>query len=173
MKYYYKKQFIILWSLLLNRLEKYEKMVRKFYHMAGLREDWLTEMENLSERLQKTPGSQLGAARKAEALRMEIESKEKRFRELENLAHEIEKYHEYKQGAAVQQLNAKIQSRWATLSGPKMRSLLARLAFPQTRADMMEQLDVMNNKIKELEVSFFNTSPHGIKTFFVFIGIVV
>lgn len=135
------------------RLEKYDKLVRKFEHKAGLREDWLTEMEDLSERLQKMPGTQAGSARKAEALRMEIESKEKRFRELDNLATEIGKYKEYQQGVSVQQHNAKIQNRWATLSGPKMRALLARLAFPQTRADMMEQLELMMNKTKELEVS--------------------
>ncbi|VDL15838.1 unnamed protein product [Hymenolepis diminuta] len=138
--------------MLIMVLEKYDKLVRKFEHKAGLREDWLTEMEDLSERLQKMPGTQAGSARKAEALRMEIESKEKRFRELDNLATEIGKYKEYQQGVSVQQHNAKIQSRWATLSGPKMRALLARLAFPQTRADMMEQLELMMNKTKELEI---------------------
>ncbi|VDO08241.1 unnamed protein product [Rodentolepis nana] len=133
------------------RLEKYDKIVRKFEHKASLREDWLTEMEDLSESLQKAPGTQIGSARKAEALRMEIESKEKRFKELDNLATEIGRYREYRQGTGVLQLNGKIQNRWSNLSGPKMRALLARLAFPQTRADLLQQLEVMTKKIKELE----------------------
>ncbi|KAM7541962.1 hypothetical protein Aperf_G00000017227 [Anoplocephala perfoliata] len=134
------------------KLEKYDRLVRKFEHKAALREDWLAEMEDLSERLQKEPGTQAGSARKAEALRVEIESKEKRFRELDTLASDIGKYKEYPQGSFVQQHNAKIQSRWSALSGPKMRALLTRLAFPQTRADLMEQLELMMNKTRELEI---------------------
>lgn len=136
---------------LISRLEKYDRLVRKFQHKAALREDWLTEMEDLSERLQKMPGTQAGSARKAEALRVEIESKEKRFRELDTLASDIGKYKEYPKGAVVQQHSAKIQSRWAALSGPKMRALLARLAFPQARADLMEQLELIMNQTRELE----------------------
>ena len=135
-------------------MEKYERMVRRFHHKASLREDWLTEMEELSERLQKVQESQAGAARKAEALRMEIESKEKRFKELDELATEIGKFREYNRGNEVQQRNATIQSRWAALSGAKMRALLARLAFPQTRADLLEQVEVITNKIHELEVVY-------------------
>ena len=130
-------------------------MVRRFRQKASLRVDWLTEMEELSERLQKVQGTQTGAARKAEALRMEIESKTKRFKELDELASEIGKFREYQGGDEVQRLNANIQSRWAALSGAKMRALLARLAFPQTRADLLEQVEVVTNKIRELEVVFF------------------
>ena len=130
-------------------------MVRRFRQKASLRVDWLTEMEELSERLQKVQGTQTGAARKAEALRMEIESKTKRFTELDELASEIGKFREYQGGDEVQRLNANIQSRWAALSGAKMRALLARLAFPQTRADLLEQVEVVTNKIRELEVVFF------------------
>ncbi|KAL5964605.1 Spectrin alpha chain [Taenia solium] len=126
-------------------------MVRRFEHKAAMREDWLREVEDLAEHLQKLPGTQAGAARKAEALRLEIESKEKRFKELDELASEIAKYREYPQGSSVQQHNAALQSRWAALSGAKMRALLARIAFPQTRADLLEQLELATSKIQELE----------------------
>ncbi|KAL5107304.1 Spectrin beta chain [Taenia crassiceps] len=134
-----------------SRLEMYERMVRRFEHKAAMREDWLAEVEDLAERLQKVPGTQVGAARKAEALRLEIESKEKRFKELDKLASEIAKYREYPQGGSVQKRNAALQSRWAALSGAKMRALLARIAFPQTRADLLEQLELATSKIQELE----------------------
>ncbi|VDM16022.1 unnamed protein product [Hydatigera taeniaeformis] len=133
------------------RLEMYERMVRRFEHKAAMREDWLADVEDLADRLQKLPGSQAGAARKAEALRLEIESKEKRFKELDELALEITKYREYSQGSSVQQRNAALQVRWAALSGAKMRALLARIAFPQTRADLLEQLELATSKIQELE----------------------
>ncbi|VDK20324.1 unnamed protein product, partial [Taenia asiatica] len=133
------------------RLEKCERMVRRFEHKAAMREDWLKDVEDLAENLQKLPGTQAGAARKAEALRLDIESKEKRFKELDELASEIAKYREYPQGRSVQQHNAALQSRWAALSGAKMRALLARIAFPQTRADLLEQLELATSKIRELE----------------------
>uniref|UniRef100_A0A5K3EGH0 SH3 domain-containing protein n=1 Tax=Mesocestoides corti TaxID=53468 RepID=A0A5K3EGH0_MESCO len=133
------------------RLEKLERLVRRFENRAKLREEWLDEMEGLSERLQKLPGTQAGAARKAEALRVDIESKEKRFRDLDSMAAEIAKHTYYKRGGEIQQRNAAIQTRWGALSGPKMRALLARLAFPQTRADLLEQLEVITNNIQELE----------------------
>lgn len=134
----------------------YERMVRRFEHKAAMREDWLTDVEDLAERLQKLPGTQVGAARKAEALRLEIESKEKRFKALNELASEVARYKEYPQGSSVQQHNAALQSRWAALSGAKMRALLARIAFPQTRADLLEQLELATSKIQELEVSHSN-----------------
>ncbi len=89
-------------------------------------------MEDLSDRLQKLPGTQAGSARKAEALRVEIESKEKRFRDLNDLVMQIGKYRTYPRLAEIEQRNGAIQARWGALSGPKMRALLARLAFPQT-----------------------------------------
>ncbi|KAH9280373.1 Spectrin beta chain, non-erythrocytic 1 [Echinococcus granulosus] len=133
------------------RLEKYERMVRQFEHKAAIREGWLTDMEDQAEWLQKLPGTQAGAAKKAEALKLKIESNEKRFKNLDDLALKIIKYGEYPQGSSVQQRNAALQSRWSALSGAKMRALLARIAFPQTRADLMEQLKIVTSKIQELE----------------------
>lgn len=127
-------------------------LVRIFENRASRREDYLTEMEGISTRLQNLTGTGVGDARKAETLRVEIESKEKRFRDLDDLAGQINKYKNYLRLDEIKERNSDIQRRWAALSGPRMRALLARLAFPQTRSDLFVQLELIVSRIKELEV---------------------
>lgn len=53
----------------------------------------------------------------------------------------------------VRDRNGSIQARWNQLNGAKMKSLLARLAFPQTREDILIQLQLIKSRTGELDVS--------------------
>ncbi|KAL7059515.1 hypothetical protein AAHC03_013256 [Spirometra sp. Aus1] len=58
-----------------NRLEKLEQMAKRFNNRAGLLEDWLDTTERLMDDLLNHPGTQAGAAKKAEAVSAEVQSK--------------------------------------------------------------------------------------------------
>ncbi|VDN37000.1 unnamed protein product [Dibothriocephalus latus] len=56
-------------------MEKLDQLAKRFSNRAGLLDDWLNSTEKLMEDLLNHPGTQAGAAKKADALAAEVESK--------------------------------------------------------------------------------------------------
>ncbi|VDK44127.1 unnamed protein product [Dibothriocephalus latus] len=59
----------------------------------------------------------------------------------------------YSGAKAISDRNGRIQDRWNQVSGPKMKTLLSFLQFPQRRSELLEQMDLTVDRIKELGVS--------------------
>nr|VZI39946.1 unnamed protein product [Spirometra erinaceieuropaei] len=132
-----------------NRLEKLEQMAKRFNNRAGLLEDWLDTTERLMDDLLNHPGTQAGAAKKAEAVSAEVQSKGRRFDALDKITQSLTRAR-YPNVSKISDRNGRIQNRWSQISGPKMKTLLSFLQFPQRRSELLEQMDLTVDRIQEL-----------------------
>ncbi|VDM03390.1 unnamed protein product, partial [Schistocephalus solidus] len=131
-----------------NRLEKLEQMAKRFNNRAGLLEEWLDSTERLMEDLLNNPGTQAGAAKKAEALAAEG----RRFEALAKITQHLIRAG-YPGASEIRDRNGRLQNCWNQVSGPKMKTLLSFLQFPQRRSDLLEQMDLTVDRIQELGAS--------------------